>query len=563
MPYRFEAPHSPYTGTIAALIQQEGQQQAEGVRQSGNAWAGAIQNIGNAAGQIPQQIQQQKAQATEAESNALKLAQQKRSVAAQEQFGKAISSTPRITVDGVPQLDVENIVKQAGPYAAEFMAAAPRLKEFNDSLAEVGTARKGALVKGAAGVIASGNRPDVALAVLDTYKDMHLYPPEMIDQWKAHLDTPENVEKAMRFVITSIAGPQKAERGAPGSVAVDPITHQPIEGSQVPDPKADAAATLAAERQAETTRHDKESERIQALSVGRAEAAAAESKRHNLAVEDLEKRKLAPFETDGSGGRGASPTLPEGQRNEDYLKTLPTGTADKVKALVEGRLSLPSRFTKGDLYWQGILDAAVKYDPSFDAVNYNSRSKTRQGFTSGKSSQTINALNTVTQHLDKLSTAVDGLNNTWSPAYNSVANFLSRQSGNDIVTTFETSKKAVVDELTRVWRQTGGTEADIKSWSDVLGAANSPKQLKSAIAEMAGLIEGKLGASESQYQQGMGTSAVSVITPDARKTLDKLKAGVAAKNPADTIADGTEGTVDGKPAVWHTNGSQGPGWYGK
>lgn len=237
----------------------------------------------------------------------------------------------------------------------------------------------------------------------------------------------------------------------------------------------------------------------------------------------------------GAGRTGVSATLPPGTRNDDYLKQLPTPTADKVKALVEGRLQLPTRFTKGDTYWQGLLDAAVQYDPSFDAVNYNARSKTRADFTSGASSKTVNALNTVAQHLNRLSESADKLNNTWSPTYNSVANFVSRHSGSPVVTNFETDKKAVVDELTRTWRQAGGTESDIKSWSAVLDAANSPDQIHGALGEMSELIEGKLKASENQYQQGMGTDKVSVITPEARAVLDKLMGrsqGAAPTAPA-------------------------------
>jgi len=59
-------------------------------------------------------------------------------------------------------------------------------------------------------------------------------------------------------------------------------------------------------------------------------------------------------------------------------------------------------------------------------------------------------------------------------------------------------------------------EMDDAGWAQVLDATNSPAQLHGAIAEMGHLLEGKLSAMENQYQQGMGTSAVKVITPDKK-----------------------------------------------
>jgi hypothetical protein len=108
---------------------------------------------------------------------------------------------------------------------------------------------------------------------------------------------------------------------------------------------------------------------------------------------------------------------------------------------------------------------------------------------------------------------------------------ISKQLGKPEVNNFETTKKAVVDELTRVWRGTGGSEGDIKSWSATLDAANSPEQLHGAIATIGRLLESKLGALEDQYREGMGTISQGrhMITADARKTLDRLerKAGNA------------------------------------
>jgi hypothetical protein len=213
-----------------------------------------------------------------------------------------------------------------------------------------------------------------------------------------------------------------------------------------------------------------------------------------------------------------------------FLKTLPGNVATEVKAYAEGRRPFPAGFALKSPYFQSLIQMVGQYDPTFDAVNYNARAKTRQDFTSGKSAQTINALNTVAQHLDRLSTSADALNNTFSPAYNTLANFLSRHTGKAVVTNFETDKKAVVDELTRAWRQAGGSEQDVKAWASVLDASNSPAQLHGAIGEMGQLLEGKLSALEAQAQQGLGIAPdIQVIKPEARAVLGRLEK--KASNP--------------------------------
>lgn len=208
-------------------------------------------------------------------------------------------------------------------------------------------------------------------------------------------------------------------------------------------------------------------------------------------------------------------------------------------------MAFPGGFALKSPYWQSMISLVGQYDPSFDAVNYTARSKTRNDFTSGKSAQTINALNTVTQHLGKLSDSTEALNNSTLPIYNSVANLLSKAGGNPAVTNFEADKKAVTDELTRAWRGAGGSEQDIKSWSRVLDASESPQQLHGAIREIGGLLEGKLSALENQYTQGMGHAPeIPVITPEARRTLTTLeqRAGGAPGSSGKVIVTAPDGS---------------------
>lgn len=231
--------------------------------------------------------------------------------------------------------------------------------------------------------------------------------------------------------------------------------------------------------------------------------------------------KSNPVTTPGTGQ-----AAPQAQINgAAYLQSLPKQVADQVKALAEGRMQFPAGYALRSPYWQSMLSAVSQYDPSFDAVNYAARSKTRNDFTAGKSAQSINALNTVIGHLGQLSDAADALNNTSYPLLNKGLNFIATQTGDPRVKNFDITRKAVVDELTRVYRGTGGSEKDIQTWSEAINAANSPEQLHSTLAQISDLLESKMNAMGEQYRQGMGTTAqpLQLVTPGARTALDKME----------------------------------------
>jgi hypothetical protein len=205
--------------------------------------------------------------------------------------------------------------------------------------------------------------------------------------------------------------------------------------------------------------------------------------------------------------------------------------------------------------WQGLLTLVGQYDPTFDGVNYGARAATRKDFTSGKASQNANALNTVLGHLESLGGAADDLNNTSVPLWNSFANSLVSGIGDPRVKKFEAAKKAVVDELTRSWRGSGGSEGDIKSWSATLDAANSPAQLHGVIGEIGTLLESKIEALNDQYSKGMGTAAneLNLMSPNSQKAIQKIKAraGIDTSGQADAASSGATLTYDPATGAFH------------
>lgn len=234
-----------------------------------------------------------------------------------------------------------------------------------------------------------------------------------------------------------------------------------------------------------------------------------------------------------------------------YLKSLDPQTGAQVKALSEGRMAFPTGMALSKPYWQQMLSSVAQYDPQFDVANPQSRTATRKDFTSGKSAQNITALNTAVGHLDHLDRAIGGLGNYAGDEPGPLGfplgplakpnNIFARQIADSSGTgqrykDFDAAKTAVANELTRVFRGSGGAEADIQGWLKQLDSASSPKELKTVVRSMATLMKSRLEAVGEQYQQGMGTSKdpITLLTPDKQAAYRRMlgDAPTAPQQPA-------------------------------
>ena len=213
---------------------------------------------------------------------------------------------------------------------------------------------------------------------------------------------------------------------------------------------------------------------------------------------------------------------------DDFLGTLDPKISTQVKALAEGRMAFPSGFALKTPYWQEMLQALGQYDPSFDAVNYNARSKTRNDFTSGKSSQNIKSLGTAIGHLGTLNDQIDGTVSTggypFATTVNSLGNEYNRRAGDAGVTNYEQTASALSTELTQVFRGSGGAEADVQRYLEQLNSNASKEQKKAAVKNIVDLLDSRLNSIGDQYNQGMGTSQepIKLLNTKAQQVYNKL-----------------------------------------
>lgn len=347
--------------------------------------------------------------------------------------------------------------------------------------------------------------------------------PSIGDRLSAFAHNPSGAKGVIPKLIDAFSGFTTGVRTDPQGIAIQQLnaTYRALKASGVPDATARAAALNP--EILKTVAGNYFDTKPQFGVVGQDEMG-----RNIYGFIRPNQEKVTPANVAGSstapgapGTVSANPDL----HGEDFLKTLSPTLAAQVKAYAEGRQPLPGGFALKTPYFQTLMRYITQYDPSFDAVNYNARSKTRNDFTSGKSAQSINALNTVIGHLQTLSDAADALNNSNYPTLNSIENMFLNATGDPRIKQFDTTKKAVVDELTRVWRGTGGSEGDIKTWSDQINAANSPAQLHTVIGQLGELLQSKINSLAETYKQGMGTTAkpIEFVTPKSTTTLRTLE----------------------------------------
>lgn len=230
---------------------------------------------------------------------------------------------------------------------------------------------------------------------------------------------------------------------------------------------------------------------------------------------------------------GAAPSAPlaPGEMNTNALHGLTPTQQETVKAIVEYRFPVSNLRNK---QMMALVQRAYQYDPTFDAKEYATRAGVRKDFTSGKASQTILSLNTAVGHLNSLAKAANDLDNAPVQLWNKVINAGFTATGDPRVTKFNTAANAVAGELATVFKNTSGTDQEIKSWHDKISSSQSPEQLKANINEAIHLIGSRLEALHNKYEQGMGRKAdFQILSPKSRQILQGLGVDMSQYDPAE------------------------------
>lgn len=218
------------------------------------------------------------------------------------------------------------------------------------------------------------------------------------------------------------------------------------------------------------------------------------------------------------------PAMPGGAESSSNMPAVDA----VVDAALEGRIAPPSSFAQSKPYWQRVISKAAEKDPGFDFTTWGTRFQTKKNFGSGVEGRNVTAMNTVIGHMDTLKDKVDALGNYNVPVINEVKNFLATGTGRPEVKEFITARDAVADEMARVFRAAGMSDAETKKWQESFSAAGSPDQLKGSVKTGAELLKSRIESMEDQYERAVGKRP-DLISPKARQTLDNIEKWAGGK----------------------------------
>jgi hypothetical protein len=213
----------------------------------------------------------------------------------------------------------------------------------------------------------------------------------------------------------------------------------------------------------------------------------------------------SPTSTGGTPSN-AAPGMSEG----NIYESLPKPQRDIVDSMVAGRMAPPSSFALKTPYWNTLLAAAneraIANGGTFDAALWGQKFNANKDLApQGKSGQTINALDTVQGHIEKLSDAVEKLDNSDFRAYNAVRNGIADYTPLDPARAqkLQAAKdaiKPVLDEMSRAYKGGHMSDTEIRSWGELISGAQGKTQQRQAIADFTDFLNTKRGALATQYK---------------------------------------------------------------
>lgn len=245
------------------------------------------------------------------------------------------------------------------------------------------------------------------------------------------------------------------------------------------------------------------------------------------------------------GGSTTTGTLnPATGADEGFLSQLPPQQANTIRAIGEGRVELSPRVMSskdGKLLMQQLTTAY----PNFDQSKALSYFKTRQDFTSGKTSVGINSYNTAIAHLGTMWDHVSGTNS-----------LMLNTPGTQVHRQLDLDKQLVSTELAKAVSNGQMTE---KEKGDILGSISgyTVGSYQDRIQEAATLLNGKLEAYQQQWNNGAPPGAVSqvrILGPQAEATIAKIRGGATAQQiPSGPPAGASHAVIVNGKTVGYTS----------
>lgn len=175
-----------------------------------------------------------------------------------------------------------------------------------------------------------------------------------------------------------------------------------------------------------------------------------------------------------------------------------------AQAIAGGKLAPINGFALAKPRGQAIMARAMEINPTYDAGDYAAKNNALKGFSTGKEGAALRSFNVATDHLETLGTMADALHNGNVQVFNKAGNFWSKNTGSEAPTNFNAVKEIVGKEVVKAIVAGGGGVEERKEMSNLLDAANSPKQLKGVITHFKELMGAQRDGLLDQYERTTG-----------------------------------------------------------
>jgi len=176
-----------------------------------------------------------------------------------------------------------------------------------------------------------------------------------------------------------------------------------------------------------------------------------------------------------------------------------------------------------------IFAEAKRINPDFNESNFSAQKKTMINFAQGPISEGIKAITKAVDHMRDLKESADIVTSKriapWLPGSNYIGDVVAgaTHTAGDLKA-FNENAQAVADELTRVFRATGGSENDVKSWRENLSDTNSASENQKALQKGVDLMAGQVKGIFEQYKRGMNGAEpkMPIISPEDVKAIKDM-----------------------------------------
>jgi len=245
-------------------------------------------------------------------------------------------------------------------------------------------------------------------------------------------------------------------------------------------------------------------------------ALTAQQKAATAGAEARAKKSVEAGTGAGNAAQFASEPPVNGVR-PNYLNNLPPTQAELVRSIGEGRTEISSR-TAGTKEGKTLMEEVTTAYPGYDFSRAPEYAATRKAFTSGKTADAINALNTAMGHM-----LVMYQNATLGGSLPIIGG-VERAAGNQSAIDLANSKTALVDELGKAYKAGALTDQDVKSWKGRIDAW-SPSEIQGNARSFVQLLDSKLGSYEQQWKNGSPPGAVApiaILSPEARNAYQMI-----------------------------------------